>query len=270
VYHLSEVAMNDRNNTSALTRLELQNMAKAQQTKKPKEESLQSLLENKNEDNEGKRPWFDFNNWRTLALVISFVSIVVILVLGLAALVTSVEAGSSAEQAFAFDALLGLASSGCVVWRFYKNIAPCEVPSKERKACVLIALGFILSAIVMLTRAIYCLAYKVEPLQSITVIAISTLGTLCYGLLFYVKFKVAQKLHSVAMRTDSYDSACGAVMAFGVLVSAIVYKHAPETWWIDPVIALITAMVTFIYGIFVLAKVVVKRRFGEPEEYEQF
>lgn len=266
--------MSGKNGTVALNNgLELDDMAKSQQLSlktTPTEESLQSLLEN--DENIDERPsWFEqFNNWRILALIVSSVSMFVILVLGLAALVTSVESDSSAQQAFAFDALLGLASSSCMVWRFYKNLTPCEVPSKERKACVLIAMGFILSAIVMLTRAVFCLAYKVEPLENLTVIAISTLGTLCYGLLFYVKFKVAQKLHSVAMRTDSYDSACGAVMAFGVLVSAIVYKHAPETWWIDPVIALGIAMATFGYGVLVLVKVGLKRSFGEPEEYEQF
>lgn len=268
--------MDDANTTSTFNNdQELHDIAKSQQktsnkTATSKDESLQSLLENVEDDDDCKPSWFDFNNWRVLALIVSFVSMFIILVLGLAALVTAEVSDSSAEQAFAFDALLGLASSSCVVWRFYRNLAPCEVPGKERKACVLIASGFILSAIVMFTRAVYCLAYKVEPLESITIIAISTLGFLCYGLLFYVKFKVAQQLHSVAMRTDSYDSACGAVMALGVLVSAVVYKHAPETWWIDPLIGLVIAMVTFIYGIFVLVKVILKRDFGEPEVYEQF
>lgn len=238
--------------------------------KTPNDESLQSLLDTVEEDNDDKPPRFDFNNWRVLALIVSFVSIFIILVLGIAALVTSELSDSSAELAFAFDALLGLVSSSCVAWRFYKNLAPCEVPSKEKKACIFIAVGFMLSAIVMFARAIYCLAYKVEPLQSITVIIISTLGSLCYGLLFYVKFKVAQNLHSVAMRTDSFDSACGAVMALGVLVSTIIYKHAPKTWWIDPVIALVIAMVTFIYGAFVLIKVILHKGFGEPQEYQQF
>lgn len=208
--------------------------------------------------------------WRLLALLVSLVSIFVILFLGIAAIVCSEVSNSSAELAFAFDALLGLFSSGSVVWRFYKRLTPSEVPKKEKTACFIIAVGFLLSAVMMFTRAIYCLVNHVEPTKTVAIIVISTLGFLCYSLLFYAKFKVAQKLHSVTMRTDSLDSACGAVMSLGVLLSTIISQHTLDTWWLDPVIAMMIAMVTFTYGICIVIKVILREGFGEPEEYEQF
>ena len=59
-------------------------------------------------------------------------------------------------------------------------------------------------------------------------------------------------------------------MALGVLVSTIAYKQAAETWWLDPAIAMVIAMVTFAYGICIVVKVTLREGFGEPEEYEQF
>lgn len=261
------------NKSNMETSLELQEKKTQSSScdKTPKDESLKSLLGTAREEGSHRSVRrFDVSDWRILAIIISFVSMFVISVLGVAGVITSEISGSSAELAFSFDALLGIVSSGCVVWRFYKESAPCEVPGKEKKACLFIAAGFVLSAIVLFTRAMHCLVYKIEPLETVSVIIISTLGSLCYALSFFVKFKVAQKLHSVAMRTDSYDSATGALMALGVLVSVVIYKLEPSTWWIDPVIALIIAITTFTYGVIVLINVTLNKGFGEPQEYQQF
>lgn len=209
--------------------------------------------------------------WRRAALAVSFASMYVTLMLAIASFVSSGISESSAAFAVAFDAMLGVVSSGVIVWRFYHGVNGDLGPEKERKACLVIAMCFILSAIMMFARAIEFLVSDLEPRQTIALISISVVGFLCYSVFFWLKFRIADKLQSLALRIDSIDSACGAAMALGLIISTIIYSEMHSTWWLDSGIALIIALVTFCYGLLIIFKVVWKKeRFGIPEEYELF
>ena len=209
--------------------------------------------------------------WRRAALAVSFASMYVTLMLAIASFVSSSISESSAAFAIAFDAMLGVVSSGVIVWRFYHGVNGDLGPEKERKACLVIAMCFILSAIMMFARAIEFLVSDLEPRQTIALISISVVGFLCYSVFFWLKFRIADKLQSLALRIDSIDSACGAAMALGLIISTIIYSEMHSTWWLDSGIALVIAFVTFCYGCLIILKVVWKReRFGIPEEYELF
>lgn len=227
-------------------------------------------------DDEGEKRNFKLSaqekrRWRRAALAVSFASMYVTLLLAIASFVSSGISESSAAFAIAFDALLGVFSSGVIVWRFYNGVNGVLGPEKERKACLAIALCFILSAIMMCARAIQFLLSDLEPRQTITLLAISVIGFICYSAFFWLKFRIADKLHSLALRIDSIDSACGAAMALGLITSTIIYNEMHSTWWLDSAIALVIAFVTFCYGCLIIWKVIWKReRFGAPEEYELF
>ena len=57
-------------------------------------------------------------HWRRAALAVSFASMYVTLLLAIASFVSSGISESSAAFAIAFDAMLGVVSSGVIVWRF--------------------------------------------------------------------------------------------------------------------------------------------------------
>ena len=209
--------------------------------------------------------------WRRAALAVSFASMYVTLMLAIASFVSSGISESSAAFAVAFDAMLGVVSSGVIVWRFYHGVNGVLGPEKERKACLVIAVCFIMSAIMMCARAIEFLVSDMEPRQTITLILISVIGFLCYSAFFWLKFRIADKLQSLALRIDSIDSACGAAMALGLIISTIIYSEMHSTWWLDSGIALAIAFVTFCYGCLIIFKVMWKKdKFGVPDEYELF
>ena len=115
-------------------------------------------------------------HWRRAALAVSFASMYVTLLLAIASFVSSGISESSAAFAIAFDAMLGVVSSGVIVWRFYHGVNGDLGPDKERKACLVIALCFILSAIMMFARAIQFLVSDLEPRQTIALLSISIVG----------------------------------------------------------------------------------------------
>ena len=115
-------------------------------------------------------------HWRRAALAVSFASMYVTLLLAIASFVSSCISESSAAFAIAFDAMLGVVSSGVIVWRFYHGVNGDLGPDKERKACLVIALCFILSAIMMFARAIQFLVSDLEPRQTIALLSISIVG----------------------------------------------------------------------------------------------
>lgn len=209
--------------------------------------------------------------WRRAALIVSFASMYVTLMLSIASFVSSGISESSAAFAMAFDAMLGVVSSGVIVWRFYRGVNGDLGPGKERKACLVIAVCFIMSALMMFARAIEFLVSDMEPRRTIALLAISVVGFLCYSAFFWLKYRIADKLQSLALRIDAIDSACGSAMAIGLIISTIIYSEMHSTWWLDSGIALAIAFVTFCYGCLIIFKVMWKKeKFGIPEEYEMF
>ena len=92
------------------------------------------------------------HRWRRAALLVSFSSMYITFIIGIASFVCSGISESSAAFAYAFDAILGVVSSGVIVWRFYQGVNGKLGHQRERKACLVIAACFLLSAIVMFIR----------------------------------------------------------------------------------------------------------------------
>lgn len=209
--------------------------------------------------------------WWRAAIIISVASAYITLLLSVSSFVSSGISDSSAAFAIAFDAMLGMTSSCVIVWRFYKGANGRLGPLKEKRACTVIAACFILSGLMMFCRAIDCLVGNKEPQKTTSLLIISSVGFVCYMGLFYVKYCVADKLKSLALRTDSIDSGLGAAMALGLILSTVIYQQTHKSWFLDASIALVIALVTFGYGIKVLVNIAFnKDLFGQPEVYEEF
>lgn len=209
--------------------------------------------------------------WRRAAIVVSVASVYITCVLSVTSFVSSGISDSSAAFAIAFDAMLGMTSSCVIVWRFYKGANGRLGPAKEKRACTVIATCFILSGLMMFGRAIECMVGNKEPQKTTSLLVISTVGFVCYSGLFYVKYCVADKLKSLALRTDSIDSGLGAAMALGLVLSTVIYQQTHKSWFLDASVALVIALATLAYGIKVLVNIALnKDMFGQPEDYEQF
>ncbi|KAF4093295.1 hypothetical protein AMELA_G00000460 [Ameiurus melas] len=101
-------------------------------------------------------------SYRKKALWVSCVSIVVTLILAIAAFTVSTMRSSASAFGFAFDATLDVLSSIIVLWR-YSNAAAVHSAHREYIACVVLGVVFILSGLTILIKATHALATKVLP-----------------------------------------------------------------------------------------------------------
>ncbi|TMS06157.1 Transmembrane protein 163, partial [Larimichthys crocea] len=101
-------------------------------------------------------------SYRKKALWVSWISIVVTLILAVAAFTVSFMRHSASAFGFAFDATLDVLSSIIVLWR-YSNAAAVHSAHREYIACVVLGIVFCLSSLCILGKAIHDLATRVPP-----------------------------------------------------------------------------------------------------------
>uniref|UniRef100_A0A671SDS0 Transmembrane protein 163-like n=1 Tax=Sinocyclocheilus anshuiensis TaxID=1608454 RepID=A0A671SDS0_9TELE len=206
-------------------------------------------------------------SYRKKALWVSWVSIVVTMILAIAAFTVSIMRHSASAFGFAFDAILDVLSSIIVIWR-YSNAAAVHSAHREYIACAILGVVFILSAITILVKAIHDLATKLQPevddfLYSVSVIS----GVMC-AILSVCKFMLGKVLTSRALITDGFNSLVGAVMGFSILISAEVFKHEPSVWYLDGTIGVLIGLIILAYGVKLLKDMVPRVR--QTRHYERF
>ncbi|KAK3568815.1 hypothetical protein QTP86_017396 [Hemibagrus guttatus] len=101
-------------------------------------------------------------SYRKKALWVSWISIVVTLILAVAAFTVSFMRHSASAFGFAFDATLDVLTSVIVLWR-YSNAAAVHSAHREYIACVILGVIFILSSMCILGKAIHDLSTKLLP-----------------------------------------------------------------------------------------------------------
>ncbi|KAL9958881.1 hypothetical protein ACROYT_G035953 [Oculina patagonica] len=222
---------------------------------------LQTLLgsneENQNSNDESKRESTPLNGkeehyayWRKLAICISCASIVFTTAFGSTFFVFSQIAGSPAAFGFALAAVLDSFSSLVVLWRFsVKESKETNSFERERRACITIAVCFILSAFAITAKALYTLVVNEKPTKEFLMEMLS-IGSFLF-LLFLTCFKclIADRVHSRAMRTDAINSLAGAVMTLGMIASDVVCDKNPKICYLDSATAILIAIALFSYGV---------------------
>ena len=193
--------------------------------------------------------------WRKVTIVVCLASIVFTLLLGIGALVVSQTSDSSSAFAVALDAVLAIISSGSVIWRFYYGINGNGRTRREWKACTIIASCFIFSGVLVVGRAVICIATNDRPRHAQDLLIMSVISCVGYFLLFLVKLCLAKKLESSALVADSIDALSGSGMSAGVITSTLVLEYIRKAWLIDPCTAIAIALATVIYGIEILLRV---------------
>ncbi|CAM4657975.1 unnamed protein product [Leuciscus chuanchicus] len=206
-------------------------------------------------------------SYRKKALWVSWVSIVVTMILAIAAFTVSIMRHSASAFGFAFDATLDVLSSIIVIWR-YSNAAAVHSAHREYIACVILGVVFILSAITILGKAIHDLATKLQPEVDDFLYSVSVISGVVCTILSICKFMLGKVLTSRALITDGFNSLVGGVMGFSILISAEVFKHEPSVWFLDGTMGVLIGLVILAYGVKLLKDMVPRVR--QTRNYERF
>ncbi|KAM9485669.1 transmembrane protein 163a isoform 1-T1 [Salvelinus alpinus] len=206
-------------------------------------------------------------NYRKKALWVSWISIVVTIILAVAAFTVSFMRHSASAFGFAFDATLDVLSSIIVLWR-YSNAAAVHSAHREYIACVVLGVVFILSSLCILGKAIHDLATKLLPEVDDFLFSVSIVSGIMCIILAVLKFMLGRVLTSRALITDAFNSMVGGIMGFSILISAEVFRHHPDVWYLDGSIGVIIGLVILTYGVKLLLDMVPRVR--QTRNYERF
>lgn len=180
---------------------------------------------------------------------------------------------------FGLDNIVDFFSSAIVLWRFNDNNDDNNNDihnndhndqksiKREKRASigvtiVLTFLGFIglITSIEDLNRGPMEIYHDAAEK---TILVISFLSFVIFGILAKFKFHYAKILHSPSLRKDGLCSLNGCVLGFTMFFSAMVTISSEEGssngwWWLDPVVAFICALGAFGYGWYGIHKAWVK------------
>lgn len=162
-------------------------------------------------------------------------------VVGMGALFAGAVAGSLALVGFGLDSLIDSSASVVLVWRFrVERNAPLHAERVERTAARVVGATLLAIALYIVIESIRALVTRVEPSNTIVGDAIAIASLVVLPIVARVKFRLAARLGSPALRGDGVLTAAGAVLALVTLL-ALVLDNAFGWWWSDAVAALVIA-----------------------------
>ncbi|KAG0422113.1 hypothetical protein HPB47_002035, partial [Ixodes persulcatus] len=181
---------------------------------------------------------------RKCALTLSIVSVVFNLVVGGTGFVFAFQRNSASIYAFAAECLLDMLSSIIVIWQY---LTPHYSFARERIACMLLGLFFIISAIAIISKAMEDLIVRESPTWVILVMDNVAGAAACFALAL-VKFVLARRMGSLSLVLDGINSLISAFCAVAIIVSDLVYDSNPEIWYMDAVLSTVAALVMLLVG----------------------
>lgn len=198
--------------------------------------------------------------WSRAAFVVSVISIFTTLGFSMTSFAASHVTLSSSMFASAFDALLGSFNSIIVAWRFHDTLNGKLAPKREKAACFVIALSFIIGGVCMGIESSFRLAHHDHALKPDVLLIILSTSFICFLLLFYAQNCIALKLKSASMKASAVDSALAALMSVGIFTSTYLYRVHPGAWYLDHSVAVIIGLTSVVYGLKLLFNVTCGRK----------
>ena len=198
-----------------------------------------TISEIKHEINKAKRAAFV-----TLILTILFTSL---------SFIASHESGSAAAFGFAFESLLAGMASLIILWRFW-SVKEVEIRQRKREliALFIIVVSLLFSGISVGFKSIRALVCTEKQKKSRMLLVLSSISVVVYVTLFAVKYRIARRLSSRALRTDAIDALCAALLALSIVVTTSTREFTTKVWFLDSIIALGVALFSFCYGLYSL------------------
>lgn len=177
------------------------------------------------------------------ALRVSWVCVIWSVVSGTASLVVGLLAGSLSLGGLGASVLVDVVSSGVLIWRFRLERGEGEFPeSAERKAQIVAALGLIVIAVALAITGIQHLIAGDHPGTPVIALVLAGANLIVLPLLARWKYRVADEVGSLALRTDAHITMVGTATS-GLALVGLALDRGFGWWWADAVAALVIAAV---------------------------
>ena len=174
------------------------------------------------------------------AKALSWLSLAWMTVEGAVAITAALIAGSVALLGFGIDSAIEGLASVIVIWRFTSTRRLSD--QAELRAQKAVAISFFLLAPYIAQDAIRALVDGEHPSTSWVGIGLSVSSIVVMPLLGHAKQRIGARLGSGATAGEGTQNLLCAYMAAGVLVG-LAANAAFGLWWLDPVIALVIAVI---------------------------
>jgi divalent metal cation (Fe/Co/Zn/Cd) transporter len=162
---------------------------------------------------------------------------------GTASLAVGLNAGSLSLGGLGASVLIDVISSAVLIWRFRRERGSGEFPeAAERRAQVVAALGLLAIAVALAGTGIQHLATQAGPSTPALALALAAGNLIVLPVLARWKYRVADEVGSLALRTDAHITMVGTSTSALTLVG-LGADRAFGWWWADAVAALLIAVV---------------------------
>ena len=182
------------------------------------------------------------------ALRVSWVCVTWSLASGIASLVVGLTAGSLSLGGLGASVLIDVISSAVLIWRFRRERGAGEFPeAAERRAQLVAALGLVAIAVALAASGVQHLVTQAHPDTPALALALAAANLAVLPLLARWKYRVADEVGSLALRTDAHITMVGTSTSALTLIG-LGLDRAFGWWWADAVAALLIAVVAFDQG----------------------
>jgi divalent metal cation (Fe/Co/Zn/Cd) transporter len=177
------------------------------------------------------------------ALRVSWVCVTWSLVAGTAALTVGLISGSLSIGGLGASVLVDVVSSAVLIWRFRRERSGGEFPeAAERRAQIVAASGLLVIALALTVTGIQHLVDKAHPSTPVLALILAAANLIVLPLLARWKYRVADAVGSLALRTDAHITMVGTATSALTLLG-LGLDRAFGWWWSDAVAALLIAVV---------------------------
>jgi len=165
-----------------------------------------------------------------------------------ASLAAGILAGSIALVGFGLDSVLETFSAIVLLWRLRPGIEPQARERIESKAHRWVGVCFLALAAYIAVESVWGLWQHLVPEKSILGIAIAVAAIMVMPMLATSKRRIAEKLGSRALRSDSRQADFCAYLSATLLVG-LMLNWLVGWWWADAVAALVMVPVIVVEGV---------------------
>lgn len=163
---------------------------------------------------------------------------------GIVAVAAGVTAGSIALIGFGLDSYIEVASGAVLIWRLRKHgFGDEEEEQAEKRAILFVGATFLLLAVYVLYESAKKLYFHEHPQESLIGIILAAVSLVAMPLLAWYKNKIAEEIHSRALRADALETLACSYLSLTLLLG-LGANALFGWWWADPVAAL--AMIYFL------------------------
>ncbi|MBD3676115.1 MAG: cation diffusion facilitator family transporter [Planctomycetaceae bacterium] len=181
---------------------------------------------------------------RSQALALALFTVFYNLLEGAVAIFGASTSGSQALLGFGLDSFIESLSGMVIIWRFWKFAPDEETEDFERveqRAERLVGYTFFILGAYISFDAGAALLWQQAPETSLIGIALAAVSVLVMPVLFLLKFRLGQKIQSRSLIADSKETLACVFLSVALLIGLGAH-YLWGLWWLDPVTALIIAV----------------------------